>query len=211
MKVFALSIFQDMVSQKFPRHITKEWKELIESYLLGRGALRLAILVLDARRGWMEKDVELKDWLEAHGRPYLVVATKVDKLKTQKERHLEPAGSPRRTRGGSARMLGHHRPGSEGNLASDLENQDQSLDYAAIRRSRRQSRRKAPRKRRARRLREGEKPARAAARRRWRPSRPAEPEPAEITKRTQAEAGRGRKRSAGEPNEPSGSRRQAAR
>ena len=25
-------------------------------------------------------------------------------------------------------MLGHHRPGSEGNLASDLENQDQSLD-----------------------------------------------------------------------------------
>jgi GTP-binding protein len=36
----------------------------------------------------MERDHELKDWLEAHGRPYLVVATKADKLKTQQERHL---------------------------------------------------------------------------------------------------------------------------
>ena len=72
---------------KVPKHITQEWKELIESYLLGRGSLRLAILVLDARRGWMEKDLELKQWLEVHGRPHLVVATKVDKLKTHKERH----------------------------------------------------------------------------------------------------------------------------
>ena len=73
---------------KVPKNITREWKELIESYLLGRGSLRLAILVLDARRGWMERDRELKEWLEAHGRPYLVVATKADKLKTQQERHL---------------------------------------------------------------------------------------------------------------------------
>jgi GTP-binding protein len=72
---------------KVPKQITREWKELIESYLLGRGSLRLAILVLDARRGWMEKDLELRQWLETHGRPYLVVATKVDKLKTHKERH----------------------------------------------------------------------------------------------------------------------------
>ena len=35
----------------------------------------------------MEKDVELRNWLEAHAVPYLVVATKVDKLKSQKERH----------------------------------------------------------------------------------------------------------------------------
>ena len=35
----------------------------------------------------MEKDIELRDWLECHGRPYVVVATKIDKLKSQKERH----------------------------------------------------------------------------------------------------------------------------
>jgi GTP-binding protein len=72
---------------KVPQHVTKEWKQLIDSYLFSRGALKLAFIVLDARRGWMEKDLELREWLEVHGRPYHVVVTKVDKLKTQKERH----------------------------------------------------------------------------------------------------------------------------
>jgi GTP-binding protein len=35
----------------------------------------------------MPKDLELRDWLEAHKLPYVVVVTKVDKLKSQKERH----------------------------------------------------------------------------------------------------------------------------
>ena len=72
---------------KVPKHITQEWKQLIEEYLLGRGTLKLALIILDARRGWMEKDLELKEWLEVHGRPYAVVATKIDKLKNQRERH----------------------------------------------------------------------------------------------------------------------------
>ena len=72
---------------KVPQRITKEWKALIDSYLFGRGALKLALIVLDARRGWMERDLELRAWLEVHARPYHVVVTKFDKLKTQKERH----------------------------------------------------------------------------------------------------------------------------
>ncbi len=56
------------------------WKALIEAYLLHREQLKLTILVLDARRGWMERDLQMKEWLEHQGRPYLVVATKVDKL-----------------------------------------------------------------------------------------------------------------------------------
>jgi GTP-binding protein len=72
---------------KVPKEITNSWKQLIDHYLTGRGSLRLSVIVLDARRGWMEKDVELRDWLECHGRPYIVAATKVDKLKSQKERH----------------------------------------------------------------------------------------------------------------------------
>jgi GTP-binding protein len=65
---------------RVPLQVTAEWKSLIESYLEERETLKLACLVLDARRGWMEKDLDLKRWLEHRGRPYLVVATKTDKL-----------------------------------------------------------------------------------------------------------------------------------
>jgi GTP-binding protein len=72
---------------KVPKDITREWKGLIESYLLRRRSLRLSVLLVDARRGWMEKDLELRQWLEMNGLPYVVAVTKIDKLKTQKERH----------------------------------------------------------------------------------------------------------------------------
>jgi len=72
---------------KVPQQISRRWKPLIERYLLERGALKLAVILLDARRGWMESDIELRKWLEKHGRNYLVVVTKIDKLKSQKERH----------------------------------------------------------------------------------------------------------------------------
>src|SRR6202051_944853 len=71
---------------KVPKHITREWKELIESYLLGRGVLRLAILVLDARRGWMERDCELKDWLGAHWGPDFVVGASAARVEAEPER-----------------------------------------------------------------------------------------------------------------------------
>jgi GTP-binding protein len=71
---------------RVPEAIRSRWKDLIESYLLNRKSLGLALILLDARRGWMEKDLELKDWLEHNGLPYQVVATKVDKL-NQKEEH----------------------------------------------------------------------------------------------------------------------------
>ncbi|HEY1755916.1 MAG TPA: ribosome biogenesis GTP-binding protein YihA/YsxC [Bryobacteraceae bacterium] len=72
---------------KVPKRITMQWKALIESYLLDRKALELAVILVDARRGWMEKDVELREWLELHDRPYVVAAMKFDKLGSHKERH----------------------------------------------------------------------------------------------------------------------------
>jgi len=53
---------------------------LIDKYLTERETLSFSCLILDARRGWMDKDLDLKRWLEHHGRPYLVIATKIDKL-----------------------------------------------------------------------------------------------------------------------------------
>ena len=65
----------------------RTWKRLIESYLQDRPTLTMSFLLLDARRGWMRPDLDLKEWLEFHQRRFLVIATKVDKLKSQKERH----------------------------------------------------------------------------------------------------------------------------
>ena len=71
---------------RVPIDIRNEWKGLIESYLKSRAELRLCVVLLDSRRGWMEKDRELRQWLEFHKRPFIVVATKVDKLSNREER-----------------------------------------------------------------------------------------------------------------------------
>lgn len=70
---------------RVPLDVKAQWKELIESYLLNRKTLELAVVLLDARRGWMEKDLELKNWLEYQNLQYVVVATKVDKLNQKEE------------------------------------------------------------------------------------------------------------------------------
>jgi GTP-binding protein len=72
---------------RVPLQIVVEWKKLIEQYLEKRQTLTLSCLILDARRGWMEKDLDLKRWLEEHGRPYLVIATKSDKLNRSEQEH----------------------------------------------------------------------------------------------------------------------------
>ena len=61
------------------------WKKLIESYLTERQNLALSLLIIDARRGWMDMDLELKAWLEFHNRRYQVIVTKVDKLKSNNQ------------------------------------------------------------------------------------------------------------------------------
>lgn len=75
------------------------WKSLIESYLVGRESLKLALLLLDGRRGWMERDLELKEWLEFYQKPYLVVVTKVDKLNQKEHHHGMKAIQERMTHG----------------------------------------------------------------------------------------------------------------
>ena len=74
---------------RVPARFAAEWKKLIEEYLQNRETLTLSCLILDSRRGWMDKDLDLKQWLEYQGRPYLVIATKTDKLnQSEQERGL---------------------------------------------------------------------------------------------------------------------------
>jgi len=84
---------------RVPREVQARWRQLAEDYLLRRQCLTTAVLLLDSRRGWMEKDLELKDWLEFHEKPYLVVASKVDKL-NQSERSRGLAAMRRHMREG---------------------------------------------------------------------------------------------------------------
>lgn len=70
---------------KIPKSQTGHWKELADAYLLGRKTLALALLLIDSRRGWMDPDRQLRDYLEHYQRPYLVVATKIDKLNRKEE------------------------------------------------------------------------------------------------------------------------------
>ena len=89
-----------------------EWGRIIENYLLTRRSLGSAVLVLDARRGWMEPDLELKRWLEFHQRRYLVIATKLDKMnQAEQERGL---AAMCKEHDQPLPVLGHYRPGSEG-------------------------------------------------------------------------------------------------
>ena len=87
---------------KVPVEIQKRWKHLIESYLANRPSLRLCVLLLDSRRGWMDKDLELKQWLESRDRRYLVAATKSDKLTP---RELQQAVTAMRARADGVEIM----------------------------------------------------------------------------------------------------------
>ncbi len=82
---------------KAPKELARRWQQVIEAYLLERKVLRLCVLLVDARRGWMDSDLQLKEWLEFHHRPYVVAATKTDKLnqkETMQSRKALRAGYP---------------------------------------------------------------------------------------------------------------------
>jgi len=66
---------------RLPEAVRRSFKPLVEGYLKRRRErLALALLVVDARHAASELDLTMQSWLEATGAPYLIVATKADKL-----------------------------------------------------------------------------------------------------------------------------------
>lgn len=63
----------------------KKWQRAIETYLLERENLALCYILFDLKRGILDSDLMLMDWLSENGIPFALIATKVDKL-NQKER-----------------------------------------------------------------------------------------------------------------------------
>ena len=65
---------------KISRSIAAEWPKFIEPYLAEREALKLCVCLVDANVPPQKSDRELIEWLQAHERDLLVVATKADRL-----------------------------------------------------------------------------------------------------------------------------------
>ncbi|MDR2107291.1 MAG: ribosome biogenesis GTP-binding protein YihA/YsxC [Holosporaceae bacterium] len=63
------------------RETGRQWRDLTFKYLTGRPNLRRVFLLTDARRGIGKNDEEVMDILDVAAVPYLVVLTKIDKIK----------------------------------------------------------------------------------------------------------------------------------
>jgi GTP-binding protein len=76
-------IFADLPGygySRVPREISAEWPRFIEPYLKERPTLALCVALIDSRIPLQESDVHLMQFLEEIQRPYIVVATKSDRL-----------------------------------------------------------------------------------------------------------------------------------
>lgn len=103
-----ICIFVDLPGYGFAKMAKSEQAEIgafIEEYLKERGALRVAVLLVDTRRydPPMAQDGQMIQVLEEIGIPYLVVATKVDQMKPNerdkalsalRKAHRLPPGQP---------------------------------------------------------------------------------------------------------------------
>ena len=71
---------------RVPRDVKKLWGPMVEKYLATRPGLMLSIVITDSRHEPTELDLRMKQWLEAREKPFIVVATKADKLSSNQLR-----------------------------------------------------------------------------------------------------------------------------
>ena len=71
---------------KVARSERASWRPLIEAYLSDRQPLRALVLLIDARRGAENEEIELIEWLRASSVQTIPVLTKIDKLPKNKRK-----------------------------------------------------------------------------------------------------------------------------
>jgi len=71
---------------KVPRDVKAEWGSMVEKYLATRRQLVLSIVITDSRHEPTQLDLLMKEWLEARGKPFIIIATKADKLSSNQLR-----------------------------------------------------------------------------------------------------------------------------
>jgi GTP-binding protein len=65
---------------RVPKAITTLWSGFIDPYLESRQSLALCVSLVDISIPPQQSDIQLHQWLRHHDRPYLVVATKADRI-----------------------------------------------------------------------------------------------------------------------------------
>lgn len=76
---------------KVPIAVRATWESLVTGYLLDRAPLALCVFLVDARHDPMANDLLLHEFLEQHELPWVLAATKADKLGRGERRRRENA------------------------------------------------------------------------------------------------------------------------
>jgi GTP-binding protein len=58
----------------------EQWQQMIEGYLQSRECLKAVLLLMDIRRDWSKDEIMLKEFVETHSVPVVLVLTKADKV-----------------------------------------------------------------------------------------------------------------------------------
>jgi GTP-binding protein len=69
---------------RVPIEIKRTWGPMVESYLATRASLVLVVVITDARHEPARLDLQMVEWLKSRVKPFIVVATKSDKLSANK-------------------------------------------------------------------------------------------------------------------------------
>ncbi len=71
---------------RVPLEVKDEWGPMVEKYLATRPNLMLSIAITDSRHEPSGRDKLMSEWLTSQEKPFIVVATKSDKLSSNKLR-----------------------------------------------------------------------------------------------------------------------------
>ena len=88
-KLQAEIIFVDLPGYGYarvPKAIRAQWSQFINPYLESRESLVLCVSLVDISIPPQQSDIQLHEWLRHHNRPYLVAATKADRISSNQLR-----------------------------------------------------------------------------------------------------------------------------
>lgn len=73
---------------KAPKDKVDQWNNLIRDYLMGRVQLKRIFILIDARHGMKQNDIDICKELDRFGNLYQIILTKIDKISSSALSHI---------------------------------------------------------------------------------------------------------------------------